>query len=674
LILNVEIEDQKVKITNLQKLIYPDVSIIKAEIIKYYLEIAPYLLKYISNRPLTLIRFPDGIGVKKFYTKNKPSWTPKWMPYTKLPWDEENDYLFCNKTAHCVWLANLAALELHIMNSQISNIEKPDHFVIDLDPPEKQSFAIVKELALTLKSFLEKKGLPTFAKLSGGKGIHIVVPIKANQAYEPVIENIKKLMKEFIVQNPSTTLHVHKDKRKNKILLDIYRNHPGNTTIAPYSLRGKPGAPVSMPLPWQEIEKADSAQIYNLKNSLVYLNENGDAWENINDEAIDFTVGKQLPVKKSLKQYDKKRDFNKTKEPVSDVNENINDKFVLHFHDASNLHYDLRLGVDGVLKSWAIPKGLPFQDKVKRLAIQTEDHPAKYFNFEGEIPKEEYGGGRMWIFDQGEIKWDGIRAFVVKSGKEIKVISRSGRDISSAFPEFCEQKIFEVEQCILDCEIVCLDENGAPVFADVISRMHSKTVKKGKTAYLYILDCMAIDGFDISRQPLEKRKEWAEVVVKKSNIIRTSELIEDGKALFKAAEQMKLEGIIAKKKKSKYTIGKRSTDWLKIKFRSTIDCNIIGYTKGNGDRVSTFGSLHLVNNLEEMKYLGRVGSGFDSESIKVIFKKIEAQGKAKKILKEKIEEEKHTTWIAPNLRCEIEFASYTNTGHLREPVFKKLLE
>jgi len=190
---HVVIEDQKVKITNLQKLIYPDASVIKAEVIKYYLEIAPYLLKYIANRPLTLIRYPDGIGIKKFYTKNKPSWTPKWMPYTQLPWDEDNDYLFCNKKAHCVWLANLAALELHIMNSKIASIEKPDHFVIDLDPPENQKFSVVKELAFTLKIFLEKKGLPTFAKLSGGKGIHIIVPIKANQGYAPLIKTKGKI-------------------------------------------------------------------------------------------------------------------------------------------------------------------------------------------------------------------------------------------------------------------------------------------------------------------------------------------------------------------------------------------------------------------------------------------------------------------------------------------------
>jgi len=174
------VEDQRIKLSNLSKVIYQKSAVSKAEIIQYALKIAPFILPFVKGRPLTLIRFPDGIGLKKFYTKNKPSWTPDWMPYTNLPWDEDNEYLLANETPHLVWLANLAALEIHTINSTINNIEKPDQFIIDLDPPENDNFVSVKSLAFELKSFLENYDYPSFTKLSGGKGIHITVLIKTN--------------------------------------------------------------------------------------------------------------------------------------------------------------------------------------------------------------------------------------------------------------------------------------------------------------------------------------------------------------------------------------------------------------------------------------------------------------------------------------------------------------
>ena len=772
-----EIEGQKLKITNLEKLIYPTIGKTKAEVISYYLEIAPYMLKYIAKRPLTLIRFPDGIGKKKFYTKNKPSWTKDWIPRTYLPWDEENEYLLANRTPHLVWLANLAALEIHTMNSRTNHINNPDHFIIDLDPPEGEDFNQVKELAFELKAFLENFGYFPFAKLSGGKGIHITTAIHPNWDFETMLTVVKSLMKEFIKSHPNTTLFVHKDKRRNKTLLDIYRNHPGNTTIAPYSLRGKEGAPVSLPLPWDLIANASSAQEYNMDNALTYVKEHGDAWEDLyskaskligpygkadekqptskDDKTRGIEVEEKIQKKESLGVYDQKRDFSKTNEPGTDAARTdleVNDKFVIQMHDASNLHFDLRLGVDGVLKSWAIPKGLPIEEGIKRLAIQTEDHPAKYIDFEGSIPKEEYGGGEMWVFETGsiewiknsekslkfilhgsqlkaefamyqmkeknewiierksdaplemfnspvkhmlsdvgkevpknqndhlfEIKWDGIRVMIYKRKNELKILSRSGRDITKQFPEFHDGKFIHVQNAILDAELVCLDEQGRPVFSDIISRMHSmgenkvKSLSKSKKAYLYAFDCLYINGHKMTKLPFEKRHDWLKAILKTGDRVRLSNTFENGEELFEAAKKMNLEGIMAKHKKGKYFPGSRSDVWKKLKFRTTLEAFIIGYTEGKGDRKSLFGALHLATKIQGgWKYYGKVGTGFDMAKLKEIWLQLNELEHIAKPIKENIEEENRTKWINPHYLCEVSYASLSSNDTLREPVFLKM--
>ncbi len=754
-----EIEGQKLKITNLEKIIYPEISKTKAEVISYYLEIAPLMLKYIKDRPLTLIRFPDGIGKKKFYTKNKPSWTKDWIPSTHLPWDEENEYLLANKTPHLVWLANLAALEIHTMNSRIKSINKPDHFIIDLDPPESLNFDSVKALAFELKSLLEAYGYFPFAKLSGGKGIHITTAIHPKWDYDTMLEAVKSMMKEFIKTHPHTTLFVHKDKRKNKTLLDIYRNHPGNTTIAPYSLRGKPGAPVSLPLPWDLIQRAKSAQDYNMEDALAYVKEHGDAWEDLFLKATNLhTASAKIESTNAarLQDYEKKRDFKKTNEPDAkkddQLKESVNDKFVIQMHDATNLHFDLRLGVDDVLKSWAIPKGLPIEEGIKRLAIQTEDHPAKYIDFEGSIPKEEYGGGEMWVFETGtiewlkkskgslkfkligkqlkanfsmyqlkdknewiierkesaklkvlkegikpmlsdvtkqipknekdylfEIKWDGIRVLIYKRKNELKILSRSGRDITKQFPEFADGKFIHVQNAIIDAELVCIDDAGRPIFSEIISRMHSMgqskilSLSRTKKAYLYAFDCLYINGKKMQSMPFYKRHDWLKAILKTGDRVRLSDTFEDGKQLYEAAKNMQLEGIMAKQKEGKYFPGSRSDVWKKIKFRETIECYIIGYTEGKGDRQQVFGALHLASKEDNnWKYYGKVGTGFDAKKLKEIWEQLKEVEHTPKPIKENIEEENRTKWIKAAYLCEVSYASLSSNETLREPVFLKM--
>jgi len=208
---------------------------------------------------------------------------------------------------------------------------------------------------------------------------------------------------------------VKKEMRKGRVLIDIYRNRAHQTIVAAYSVRGLPGAPVSMPLRWDQLTGLSSAADFKLRMVPEHIVRNGDAWEGIAAYAAGLhTVRKGATTKKEpaltlkhktpgmLGEYAGKRSFGKTPEPLPVMAVGKGDAFVVHRHHATRLHYDLRLERDGVLKSWAVPKGLPPRQGIMRLAVSTEDHPLEYLNFEGTIPKGQYGGGEIWIFARGK--------------------------------------------------------------------------------------------------------------------------------------------------------------------------------------------------------------------------------------------------------------------------------
>jgi bifunctional non-homologous end joining protein LigD len=411
-----QVGKHKVELSNLDKVIYPEDNIIKAEIIDYYLKIAPTVLNHIKGRALTLIRFPDGIHGESFYQKNKPQGTPPWVEYVTLG-KEKKDYIMALEPATLVWLANLASLELHQLHSRKPDFEFPDYMVFDLDPPEGYNFIKVVEIAFLLKDDIEAKGYTPFVKTTGGKGIHICVPLEPKWDFHTVFEAAQDIAKPFVDKYPETvTLHIKKDARKGRVLVDIFRIRSGQSIVSPYSLRGRVGAPVSMPLSWDELSVLKNPHEYNLHTALEKVLRDGDAWEAFSAYAVELhthrkkivSKAKKLPVNKKhkspeqLETYAKKRDFEVTPEPVGRILETGGNSFVVHRHHASRLHYDLRLEKDGVLKSWAVPKGLPPYPGVKRLAVQTEDHPMEYLTFDGKIPKGQYGAGEMWIYAQGK--------------------------------------------------------------------------------------------------------------------------------------------------------------------------------------------------------------------------------------------------------------------------------
>lgn len=767
---------RKIELSNLEKVLYPGDHILKAELIEYYLKIAPTVLAHLKGRPLSLVRYPDGIDGERFFQKNRPEWAPEWLEHVVLGGDvvlegrkdvkgEKVDYVMATEEASLVWLANLACIELHQMHCRAPHFDKPDYFVFDLDPPESFRFGDLVEIALDIKEHIESFGYRPFVKTTGSKGLHILVPIEPKWTFDKVFEATQEVAKLFVKSHShSTTLNIKKEARKGRVLVDIYRNRTYQTIVSAYSVRGLPGAPVSMPLQWDQLKNTSSSAEFTLRSVPDHVMSYGDAWEGIASYAVKLhtvlntaTAGKKaapspkLKTPETLGEYAKKRSFGKTPEPMPAIAAGQGNAFVLHRHHATRLHYDLRLEQGGVLKSWAVPKGLPPRPGIMRLAVSTEDHPLEYMNFEGTIPKGQYGGGSIWIYARGkyeitqekkngfhfrlesrevsaeyrmhhtsgnewllervdkpqvdwmsdpiepmlaqsvdkppesenyiyEVKWDGIRALVALDEGEVRIHSRNQLDITAKFPELLiPDQAFRATSALFDAEIVCLDDEGKPLFKNVIHRLQQNSkgaIERGRTKYpavCYVFDCLYLDGRPVVNEPLVRRRTWMEDAIKRDTPYRVSETVAEGAGLFRAAVKMGLEGIMAKKRNSTYRPGTRSTEWLKIKKRHTMECVIIGYTKGRGNNGASFGALQLaLREGNDLKYMGKVGTGFDVKSMRETFSYLKNIKSAMRPVREKPPDDSQTVWLEPRAVCEVQFASLTNNGMLREPVFLRL--
>jgi bifunctional non-homologous end joining protein LigD len=247
-----------VELSNLGKVFWPDEGLTKGNLIDYFDAIAPYLLPALRQRPLTVIRYPDGTKGMSFYQKNTPKYAPEWIKTISLQAESAKRqvrYTLCNDKRTLRWLANQASIELHPWLSRVDRLDRPDHLVFDLDPPQ-DSFERSVQVALVLKEVLDDIGLEGLPKTSGGKGIHVYVPLGRRDGY-PAVRSAAVAIGQRVEERipDEATSEFLKAKRGGRVFLDPGRNAPGAHVAAPYSPRARPGATVSFPVPWDELDR-----------------------------------------------------------------------------------------------------------------------------------------------------------------------------------------------------------------------------------------------------------------------------------------------------------------------------------------------------------------------------------------------------------------------------------
>jgi bifunctional non-homologous end joining protein LigD len=501
-----------------------------------------------------------------------------------------------------------------------------------------------------------------------------------------------------------------------------------------------------------------------------------------------------------LSSYRAKRSLPRTPEPAGTLvpgGEPAGLLFVVHKHAARHLHFDLRLEMEGVLRSWAVPKGPSCDPTDKRLAVHVEDHPIEYGDFEGLIPEGNYGAGAVILWDRGrwvphgdpleglekgkllfelrgfklhgmwtlvklkkserdwllikerdqyvrspgtefpegsvlsgltvedlkagrsagegirrelgklrapakpvkpetvelmlaetadkafsragwvfELKLDGYRILAAKDGPLVRLLSRNGNDLAASFPEIVRAvSALPFARVAMDGEIVTPDDAGRPSFQRLQGRARlrrSLDVRRAAIetpATFYAFDLLGFEEFDLRTLPLTERKSLLQMLLPPAGVLRYLEHFErDGETLYERVRGLGLEGIVAKKADSPYRAG-RSSSWLKVRTRKTDDFVVVGFTAPKGFREG-FGALHLAQYVDgTLVYAGRAGSGFSGKQLAETRAELEGLKRRTPACEGPVPRDKGTTWVEPEVVCEVEYTEWTDEGLLRQPVF-----
>ncbi|WP_404433541.1 ATP-dependent DNA ligase [Microbacterium lacus] len=409
----VRVEGRRLRLTNLDKVLYPETGTTKGEVIDYYSRIAPFLLPHVAGRPVTRLRWPEGVDHPSFFAKDLERGAPDWVERIPIPHSTgSKDYPLIGDVPTLVYLAQVASLELHVPQWRFTpegDPGRPDRLVLDLDPGPGVGLAECAQVARWAREILHGMGLDPLPVTSGSKGIHLYASLVGSQTSDEVTAVAHELARAIEADHADLVVSdMKKSLRDHRVLIDWSQNNAAKTTIAPYSLRGRARPTVAAPRTWDELDDPDLRHLL-FSEVLERAEVSGDPLAALGPSGRAAGSGDG-----PLAVYIAKRSATRTPEPVpasphgSAATSLGLPSFVIQEHHASSLHWDLRLEHDGVLVSWAVPRGIPPTTKKNALAVMTEPHPMEYATFEGTIPRGEYGAGTMTIWDAGHYepeKW-----------------------------------------------------------------------------------------------------------------------------------------------------------------------------------------------------------------------------------------------------------------------------
>ncbi|GAB3821726.1 ATP-dependent DNA ligase [Tessaracoccus terricola] len=779
----VEVDGRRLRVTNVDKVIYPATGTTKGEVIAYYRQVAPWFVPHARRRPATRKRWPNGVGTAEdpgasFFEKNlQARSTPEWVATATIEHSSgPNTYPLIDDAATLTWLGQLAALELHVPQWRYDDAmepQNPDRLVLDLDPGPGSTTEQLVELAHLLREVLDGVGFDSVPVTSGSKGIHIYTALDGSMTTRGASDFAHELARQLEQLRPDLVVSdMKKALREKKILLDWSQNNGNKTTVSPYSLRGRAHPNVAAPREWDELD--EGLRQLEFTDVLERLAQG-------HDPLARLLPSRAGPPGDRLRKYRSMRDADKTPEPVPEEPPEAGpgNTFVIQEHHARRLHYDFRLEHDGVLVSWAVPKGPPISAEKNHLAVQTEDHPLSYASFEGRIPKGEYGGGVVKIWDHGtyelekwrdgkeviatltgqpygglggvprryaliatklggdqknwlihlmpddgprpsddgraapvveleeeraarepgaelrglpepepmlatpareteldgpgwhyEIKWDGYRGIARCARGVLGLTSRTGQDLTPQFPELGElASLLTGHEVVLDGEIVVLDEHGVSHF-DLLQQ-HSASPG---TAHYMAFDLLYLDGESLLRKPWKERRERLEALIGKGgrHVHVPDTLGTDSGVALAVSRDLGLEGVIAKRITSVYQGGKRARTWLKVKHVRSQDAIVVGWTPGQNSRAGTLGSLLLaVNEGDRLTYIGKAGSGFSDEALRVAQQVLgEIERPDPPVADVPSLDARGAHWVEPLMVCEVSFTEWTPSGRMRHPVWR----
>ena len=288
--LELEIDGRELTISHPEKILFPKDGITKRDLVDYYRRIAPVALPHWRDRPLTMRRFPDGIGKKGFFQKDLPDHFPDWIDRIELPKEGGTvTHVLANEAATLVYLANQGCITAHLALARAGRSDRPDRLIFDLDPSD-DDFARVQRAAGWLKDLLDGLDAPSFVQTTGSRGLHVVLALDRSAGFDEARAFARDVAEHLAGEHPDElTVEQRKAERGNRIYLDIQRNAYGQTAVAPYAVRARNGAGIATPLDWSEaLDPKTGAASYTVRNIFRRLGQKADPWTDIDASSLQL--------------------------------------------------------------------------------------------------------------------------------------------------------------------------------------------------------------------------------------------------------------------------------------------------------------------------------------------------------------------------------------------------